>query len=150
MDKKELEKDLKREIKAAKKFGSEFRDFISRGNVVDLAVGVIIGGAFGKIVSSLVDDILMPTVGAVMGGFNLSSLSITVGQATIGYGNFIQNVIDFLIIAACIFIFVKFVSGIRHLGKGKTEVEDKTAHKKEDEQLAVLREIRDELKKGQN
>ncbi|GHU08423.1 large-conductance mechanosensitive channel [Alphaproteobacteria bacterium] len=147
MDKQELEADIKKELKVVKKFGGEFRDFISRGNVVDLAVGVIIGGAFGKIVSSLVDDILMPAVGALAGGFNFSTLSVTVGQATIGYGSFIQNVIDFLIIAACIFVFVKFMSGLRNLGKTKTEVEDKTAHKKEDEQLAVLREIRDTLKK---
>ena len=88
----------------------EFKKFISKGNVVDLAVGVIIGGAFGKIVSSLVNDILMPIIWALIGGINFSNLSIKIGDAKITYGMFIQNVIDFLIIAFCVFIFVKIVN----------------------------------------
>ena len=88
----------------------EFKKFISKGNVVDLAVGVIIGGAFGKIVSSLVNDILMPIIGILIGGIDFSSLSIKVGSAKITYGMFIQNIIDFLIIAFCVFIFVKIVN----------------------------------------
>ena len=93
----------------------EFKKFISKGNVVDLAVGVIIGGAFGKIVSSLVNDILMPIIGILIGGIDFSSLSIKVGSAKITYGMFIQNIIDFLIIAFCVFIFVKIVNKISNL-----------------------------------
>ena len=88
----------------------EFKQFISRGNVVDLAVGVIVGGAFSKIVSSLVNDVMMPLIGIIIGGIDFTNLSITFKNATIYYGTFIQNIIDFLIIAACIFMFVKFMN----------------------------------------
>ena len=87
---------------------SEFKEFIAKGNVMDMAVGVIIGGAFGKIVTSLVNDILMPIVGILIGAFDFTGLKIEVGTATITYGNFIQNVVDFLIVAACIFAMLKF------------------------------------------
>ena len=93
-----------------KKVLKEFKEFISRGSVVDLAVGVIVGGAFSKIVTSLVNDVLMPIIGVILGGLNFSTLSIKFGEATIKYGAFIQNVIDFLIVAACIFIFLKFIN----------------------------------------
>jgi large conductance mechanosensitive channel len=92
----------------------EFKEFVMRGNVMDLAVGVIIGGAFGKIVSSLVNDILMPLIGLILGGIDFSALSITVGDAKVMYGNFIQVLIDFLIIALVIFLLVK---GINKLAK---------------------------------
>ena len=85
----------------------EFRDFIMRGNVLDLAIAVIIGGAFGKIVSSVVNDILMPVIGAIMGGVNFSGLSAQAGDAVITYGVFIQSIIDFVIIALVIFLIVK-------------------------------------------
>jgi len=85
----------------------EFREFVMRGNVLDMAVGVIIGGAFGKIVASLVNDILMPLVGLLMGGVNFSELSVTVGSATIMWGLFLQAIVDFLIIAFVIFLIVK-------------------------------------------
>jgi len=85
----------------------EFKEFVMRGNVLDMAVGVIIGGAFGKIVGSLVNDILMPLVGLLMGGVNFSELSVTVGSATIMWGLFLQTVVDFLIIAFVIFLIVK-------------------------------------------
>ena len=91
----------------------EFKEFISKGNVVDLAVGVIIGGAFGKIVTSLVNDIIMPLIGVIIGGINFTNLSIKIGESVIAYGSFIQNIIDFLIIAACIFVFVKFVNKLK-------------------------------------
>ena len=78
----------------------EFKKFISRGNVMDLAVGVIMGSAFGKIVSSLVSDIIMPIVGIISGGINFTNLSLTIGDANIKYGVFIQNVVDFLIISS--------------------------------------------------
>ncbi|MCI9279721.1 MAG: large-conductance mechanosensitive channel protein MscL [Bacilli bacterium] len=124
----------------------EFKEFISRGNVVDLAVGVIVGGAFGKIVTSLVNDVLMPLIGIVLGGIDFSNLSITINKATITYGSFIQNVIDFLIVAFCVFIFVKFINNLSKLGHKKTT----EAEKKEplpDTELSVLLEIRDELLK---
>jgi large conductance mechanosensitive channel len=92
----------------------EFKDFIMRGNVMDLAVGVIIGGAFGKIVASLVNDILMPLIGLLIGGVDFSSLSFTLGSATVAYGLFINNLIDFLIIALVIFLMVK---GINRLSR---------------------------------
>lgn len=121
----------------------EFKQFISRGNVVDLAVGVIIGSAFGKIVSSLVDNILMPIIGAIIGGINFSSLSIKIGKATIAYGLFIQNVIDFLIVAFCIFLFVKVINKLNNFKKKEEEKKDE----KIENELSVLKEIRSELKK---
>ena len=86
------------------KFVQEFKSFAMRGNVMDMAVGVIVGGAFGKIVSSLVDDILMPIVGSFTGGVDFTNLAVRIGEANIKYGMFIQNIIDFLIIAFCIFL----------------------------------------------
>lgn len=91
----------------------EFREFVMRGNVLDMAVGVIIGGAFGKIVASLVNDILMPLVGLLMGGINFSELSVTVGSATIMWGLFLQTVVDFLIIAFVIFLIVKAANNMK-------------------------------------
>ena len=88
----------------------EFKDFINKGNVVDLAVGVIIGTAFSKIVTSLVNDMIMPLIGVIIGGLNFSNLSITIKEANIMYGSFIQNILDFLIIALCVFIFVKLIN----------------------------------------
>lgn len=85
----------------------EFKAFVLRGNVLDLAVAVIIGGAFGKIISSLVNDILMPLIGVLMGGVNFASLKFTVGSAEVTYGNFIQAIVDFLIVAFVIFLIVK-------------------------------------------
>lgn len=128
---------------------NEFKKFISKGNVIDLAVGVIIGGAFGKIVSSLVNDILMPIIGAIIGGIDFSNLSITIGKAKITYGMFIQNVIDFLIIAFCIFIFIRAINKLtdmtHKLEKGKKKDKEKKEEIQETE-LSILKEIRDELK----
>lgn len=129
----------------------EFKEFISRGNVVDLAVGVIMGSAFGKIVTSLVNDIIMPLVGAIIGGIDFTSLSITIKDSKIMYGSFIQNVVDFLIIAVCIFIMVKVVNKLNNLHKKKEEMEEEVKEeiKKSDEAL-LLEEIRDLLKKEKN
>lgn len=91
----------------------EFKEFVMRGNVLDMAIGVIVGGAFGKIVGSLVNDILMPVVGLAMGGINFSELSFSVGSAVIKWGAFIQSIIDFLIIALVIFIIVKTANAAR-------------------------------------
>ncbi len=85
----------------------EFKDFVMKGNVLDLAVAVIIGGAFGKIIASLVNDILMPLIGLVMGGIDFTALSFSVGDAVVAYGAFIQAIIDFLIIAFVIFLLLK-------------------------------------------
>ena len=93
-----------------KKILGEFKEFIARGNVIDLAVGVIVGSAFGKIVTSLVNDILMPIIGVILGGINFTNLTIKFKDATIYYGNFIQNVVDFLIVAACIFAMLKYLA----------------------------------------
>ena len=118
----------------------EFKEFISKGNIFDMAVGVVIGGAFGKIVTSLVNDIIMPLVGVIIGGYDFSKLAITVKDATINYGAFIQNIIDFLIVALCIFVVVKAMA------RFKKKEEEKPATPSED--ILLLREIRDSLKKG--
>ncbi len=125
--------------KLIKKEVSEFKKFIDRGNVVDLSIGVLMGTAFSKIVSSVVDDLLMPVIGIIIGGLDFSNIKFKVGDASIQIGNFIQSVVDFLIVALCIFIFVKIIS---HLTK-KTE-EEKQPEKSEEVQL--LEEIRDLLK----
>ena len=85
----------------------EFKEFVMRGNVLDLAVAVIIGGAFGKIISSLVNDILMPLIGLLLGGVNFAGLSFTVGEAVVTWGNFVQAIVDFLIVAFVIFLIIK-------------------------------------------
>jgi large conductance mechanosensitive channel len=91
----------------------EFREFAIRGNVVDLAVAVIIGGAFGKIVASLVSDIIMPLVGLLIGGVDFKSLALTVGSAKVAYGLFIQNVVDFIVIAFVIFLIVRAINSTK-------------------------------------
>jgi len=91
----------------------EFRDFINRGNVIDLAVAVIIGAAFSGIVTSLVNDIVTPIIGVITGGVNFSGLAITVGEAVIGYGNFLQAGINFLLIAFVVFLLVRMVNNLR-------------------------------------
>jgi large conductance mechanosensitive channel len=91
----------------------EFREFAIRGNVVDLAVAVIIGGAFGKIVSSLVDNIIMPLVGLLIGGVDFKNLAFTVGSAKLEYGLFIQNVVDFIIVAFVIFLMVRAINSTK-------------------------------------
>ena len=91
----------------------EFKEFIMRGNVMDLAVAVIIGGAFGKIITSLVSDIIMPLIGLIIGGIDFTGLAFTVGSAKVTYGNFINNVIDFLIIALVIFLMIKAIDSLK-------------------------------------
>jgi|SRR4030095_4605138 large conductance mechanosensitive channel len=126
----------------------EFKEFISKGNVVDLAVGVIIGAAFGKIVSSLVIDIIMPPIGVIVGGVNFTSLKAPIATATdsaghqtavtVNYGNFLQTTVDFIIIAFSIFIFVKIFNSF------KRKEEEKPPEPTGEEKL--LTEIRDLLK----
>ena len=126
----------------------EFKEFISKGNVMDLAVGVVIGSAFGKIVSSLVDNIIMPLVGMLIGGIDFSSLSIKLGNAKILYGVFLQNVVDFLIVAFCLFMVVKFMNKLNKIKDKVKKQEEKKEETKKDPNLEVLEEIRDLLKKN--
>ena len=108
---KKNNKEIRKEIKTKSgKTIKEFKEFISKGNVIDLAVGVIIGKAFSQIVSSLVNDIIMPLIGIVIGGINLTNLTLKLGDATVNYGVFLQNILDFLIVALCVFIFVKIIN----------------------------------------
>lgn len=133
-----------------KKFLAEFKEFISKGNVMDLAVGVVIGNAFGKIVSSLVDNIMMPLVGLIIGGVDFSDLSIKFQGASIKYGLFIQNVVDFLIVAFCIFIVIKAMNTFDKKVKDKLKKEEKETEAKKPEltkDQELLIEIRDLLKK---
>jgi len=123
-----------------KKILSEFKEFISRGNVFDMAIGVIIGNAFSKIVTSLVNDIFMPIIGLIIGGMDFTTLSIKVGEANIAYGSFIQNIIDFLIVAACIFTVVKLIN------KFKRKKEESPAKPVKTDDVLLLEEIRDLLK----
>lgn len=123
----------------------EFKQFIMRGNVIDLAVGVIIGGAFSKIVSSLVDNVLMPFIGIIIGGIDFSSISINIKDATINYGLFLQNIIDFLIISACIFVMIKIINRFTRKEENKNkEIEKKEVVKSAE--VILLEEIRDILK----
>ena len=117
----------------------EFREFAVKGNVVDLAVGIVIGAAFGKIVASLVEDIVMPAIGA-LGRVDFKSLALQVGDAKILYGKFIQTCVDFLIIAASIFVAVKVINALRR------KDEDKPAAAPPPREEKLLEEIRDLLK----
>ena len=126
----------------------EFKEFAMRGNVVDMAVGVIIGAAFGKIVTSLVNDLLMPVIGSFLGNVDFTELKVTLADAvgdkpevTLNYGNFIQVVVDFLIVAFCIFMVIK---GINKLSNLKKKEEEAPAPKPDD--VVLLEEIRDLLK----
>jgi large conductance mechanosensitive channel len=117
----------------------EFRDFAIKGNVVDLAVGVIIGAAFGKIVSSLVEDIVMPGIGALIGGFDFKTLAVQIGAAKVTYGKFLQTCVDFVIIAASIFVAVKVIHHLRR----KAEEQPAASPPRQEK---LLEEIRDLLK----
>ncbi|EAG8890461.1 large conductance mechanosensitive channel protein MscL [Listeria monocytogenes] len=126
-----------------KKMLVEFRDFALKGNVLDLAVAVVIGAAFGKIVSSLVDNIIMPLVGVLLGGLDVTDLSFKVGKSVIQYGAFIQSIVDFVIIAFAIFIFVKVLTSF--IKKKEQTVEETPVPPTEE----YLKEIRDLLKEQQ-
>ena len=124
-----------------KKIFKEFKEFISKGNVIDMAVGVIIGSAFSKIVTSLVNDIIMPLIGVIIGGLDFTSLSIKIKDSEILYGSFIQNIVDFLIIAVCIFTVIKI------LNRFKKKKEEVPTPIETPEDIKLLTEIRDLLKK---
>ena len=118
----------------------EFREFAVKGNVMDLAVGVIIGAAFGKIVASIVEDVAMPVIGSLMGGLDFSGLAIKIGSATLKYGKFLQTCLDFLIIAWAVFLIVKLINRL------KREEEKPAEPKAPPRQEVLLEEIRDLLK----
>ena len=165
-------------MKKLTKTAGEFKKFIMRGNVVDMAVGVVIGGAFGKIVTTLVNDMLMPWIGYVMGDANFTELAYEIKPAVaevvneageiitpakeailFRYGNFIQTIIDFLLVALCIFVFVKVIGGIRERAEAKARAEEEAkkaaeaaaaaAAPKAPTQEELLAEIRDLLKAKQ-
>lgn len=120
---------------------NDFKAFAFKGNVMDLAVAVVIGGAFGAIVTSLVDNIIMPVVGIILGGINFSNLSVTVGNAEVLYGSFIQSIFDFLVTSFSIFIFVRLLMKFKRKENEKVEEEPTV-----DPQEQLLMEIRDLLK----
>ncbi|MFK7954971.1 MAG: large-conductance mechanosensitive channel protein MscL [Lysobacterales bacterium] len=131
-------------------FVKEFKEFALRGNVVDMAVGIIIGAAFGKIVSSLVKDVIMPPIGVAMGGVDFSKLAYTIQEATadveavaISYGAFIQTIVDFLIVALAIFVAVKVMNNMK-----KKEEEAPEAPAEPSDEVKLLTEIRDSLKQS--
>ena len=129
-----------------KDFLKEFKEFISKGNVLDLAVAVVIGNAFNAIVTSLVNDIIMPLVGIIIGGIDFSSIKVTVGNADLMIGNFIQMVVNFLIVAFTIFVVVKSFNKLQQKTKKKEEKKEEEKPKKADD-IVLLEEIRDLLKK---
>ncbi len=141
----------------------EFKEFAIKGNVIDMAVGVIIGGAFGKIVTSVVNDLIMPFFGFITAGMDFKSLkwvlspavldeagAVTKPEAAILYGNFLQNVIDFLIIAFSIFMFIKMINKMKDIAKKKEEIAEEAATEepKSPTQEELLTEIRDLLKEN--
>ncbi len=126
-----------------KKFFKEFQEFAVKGNVMDLAVAVVIGNAFGKIVTSLVNDIIMPLMGIVLGGLNFTKLEVTLEDITLKYGNFLQSIVDFVIIAFCIFVAVKMMNVVIK----KKKAEEKKEGKANAKEVELLVEIRDLLKK---
>lgn len=144
---KKVKVNLKQIKTKSTSFKNEFKEFINRGNVMDLAVGIVIGSAFTAIVTSIVNDIIMPLVSLIGGGFNFTTLSITIPNlfggesgATLTYGNFIQNTVNFLIIALVVFLMIKFINKFH---KKADETIDKTS----DEKTALLKNILTELKK---
>ena len=137
----------------------EFKDFAMKGNVIDMAVGVVIGGAFGKIITSLVNDLIMPLVGALIGNVDFTTLSAilrapkldaageVVKQAvTLNYGNFIQVTVDFLLVALCIFLVIKAINKAKALSEKKKEEEAAAAPAPKPDDVVLLEEIRDLLK----
>ena len=132
-----------------KKFVSEFKEFAMKGNVVDMAVGIIIGAAFGKIVTSLVNDIIMPLIGVVTGGMNFTDYKWVIQKAVMD-GQEVQTVVDFLIVAFCIFVMIKFINNVRkHMEKQQAEEVAAAAPAEPTKEEQLLTEIRDLLKENQ-
>ena len=131
-----------------KNFFEEFKTFISRGNVLDMAVGVIVGGAFTAIVTSLTEDILTPLIGMLTGGIDISGLSVTVGSAVLTYGKFLNAILNFLIVAFAVFCLVKAVNKLKDAALKKKEEEEETAEEEaEAPEVTLLREIKELMEK---
>ncbi len=127
----------------------DFKEFISRGNVIDLAVGVIIGASFTAIIKSLVDDIFMPIIGVLIGGTDIAGLVIVVGDASINYGNFILAIINFLLIALILFLFIRAIAQInKTMKKNKAQAEAEAPPPAPTAEELLLREIRDLLRQS--
>ncbi|MDL2297130.1 large-conductance mechanosensitive channel protein MscL [Bacteroidales bacterium OttesenSCG-928-C03] len=145
-----------------KKFLQEFKDFAVKGNMIDMAVGIIIGGGFGKLVTSLVNDILMPPIGMLLGNVNFSDLKIILKDAyidaagiaqpavSVNYGNFIQVILDFIIVAFCIFLVVRLMNKLRTMNKKEEEVAAPAPEPTPTKEEVLLTEIRDLLKENKN
>lgn len=148
-EKKNLKENLKELGEKNKGFWGEFKTFIARGNVMDLAVGVIVGSAFTGIVTSLTNNILMPIIGLVVGGFDFSKLALPIKvwgrEVTLNYGLFIQSTVDFLLTALCIFIIVKLLNKF-FAKKEELKKEEKPAEPVKSDEVKLLEEIRDLLK----
>ncbi len=126
----------------------EFKEFINRGNVLDMAVGVIIGSAFTSIVNSLVDDVIMPVIGIITGGVDFSSLQIGIGSAQVNYGNFLNAVISFLVVALSVFVMLKAIKALRKKSVAIIGVSDKKEEKKEEAPKPVCPFCLEEIKQG--
>ena len=133
---KKKEKIIKKEI-------GEFKEFINRGNVIEMSIGVLMGTSFSKIVTSIVNDVLMPTIGIFMGGLDFTNIVFKIKNAEIKVGSFIQSIVDFLIVAICIFVFIKILSKIT---KKKIEKEENKQEITKSDEVILLEEIRDLLK----
>ena len=129
-----------------KNFLEEFKAFAMKGNVIDLAVAVVIGTAFGRITTSLVNNIVMPTFGAVMGGIDFTDKSVTVRESEITYGVFIQSIIEFIIIAFAIFLVIKAMNSMQRKKEAEADTKEAAKPKEPSEEVKLLREIRDSLK----
>lgn len=142
------------------KFLSDFKDFAVKGNVIDMAVGVIIGGAFGKIVTSLVNDVIMPLVGRAIGGLDFKSLkwvlqdavmdgeTVVTPEVAVSYGNFIQNVVDFIIVAFCIFVMIKLIMNLKRKKEEPVQEPAPAPEPEPTKEELLLTEIRDLLKEN--
>lgn len=130
-----------------KSFIKEFKEFISNGNVMSMAIGIIIGGAFTAIVNSLVADIITPLIGMILGGINFSGISITVGSAQLMVGNFIQAVIMFVLTALVIFVMMKGLNKLAAKKKAADDAEEAAAPAEPSDEVKILMEIRDALNK---
>jgi large conductance mechanosensitive channel len=129
-----------------KKFFSEFKEFAIKGNALDLAIGVIIGAAFKAIVDSIVNDIIMPFMGILLGGKDFSGMAFKIGEAEIKYGSLIQTAVNFLIVAFCLFLLVKFVNKLKDgFAKKEEDVAEEPAEPVKSEEVILLEQIRDAL-----
>lgn len=139
-----LEIEYLEQSRYMKKFFNEFKQFIAKGNVLDLAVAVVIGNAFNKIVTSLVNDVIMPIIGIIIGGIHFETIKITFKDSSILIGSFIQNIVDFLIVAFTIFVVIKAFNKLSSFKK--KEEKNKVKEEKKPDDILLLEEIRDLLK----